>query len=167
MGFSAIHCSFKRSPSNLPCCSLQVDDVVRVPVRETQGKVREGVDMVPWSAGEPLSILKSLTQGQSVAHGLVCSVDHEKETAELQWLERTTETVELANGTNASTWRLWQEAVARRGVARRALPRQTVGWDGILDRIPEVLKGELDASGLPIPDGPLFCFPDLPPVKRR
>jgi hypothetical protein len=196
---------------------VQVRDVVRLAVREPPGHAAEGVHPEPWQYGQPLSVLKSLGRGQSIAYALVRSVETGKKTAVVQWLRRTDAQTTLSDGTIMSVWALrpvklvscrrkgrgrlrtvemvemveseWDsesggsgdsesdndeggsERAGRNDAANGGGPEafalKTVSWDGIIDRVGDVLRAETDEDGRAIDGGPLFCFKELPPVRRR
>jgi hypothetical protein len=158
-------------------------------VTEPAGHVQEGVDPEPWGYGQPISILKSVRRGQSIAHALVKTVEDHSRTATVQWLRRTDERNRLPDRTCVSVWNSWpvkkrkgreecvesesdEESKSSSGDSSgddsdssgdqpaEGFPLKRVSWDGILDRIEEAYRAET-------PRGPFFCFRELPNVKQR
>ncbi|GAQ82147.1 hypothetical protein KFL_001010320 [Klebsormidium nitens] len=174
----------------------RVGDVVRLPVVEPPDVIPEGV-AGKWGYGVPLSVLKSVRPGQSVAYALVRRVNEENKMVDVQWLKRTPGERTLPDGSKAGIWGLWPvsmrtkngalveevegeaesdsdaEAESDRVQSGRAAGSEgrfalkRAHWNAILDRVEGVQRAERDADGRALAGGPLFSFKELPPVRRR
>lgn len=158
--------------------------------------IPEGVDG-KWGYGVPLSVLKSVRPGQSVAYGLVRRVYEDSKTVDVHWLKRASGERTLADGSEVSIWGLWPVSVRRengvlveeveeegesdseqeRACGRpqgnraerqeQAFALKRAPWNAILDRVEGVQRAERAVDGRPLHGGPLFSFKELPPVRRR
>ncbi|GAQ89779.1 hypothetical protein KFL_005610060 [Klebsormidium nitens] len=127
----------------------RVGDVVRLPVVEPPDVVPEGV-AGKWGYGVPVSVLKSVRPGQSVAYALVRQVNEDGKLVDVQWLKRAPGERALPDGSKAGVWGLWPVSMRRN---RNGTLVEEVEGDSASDSEEDGERGRRQRGGAARPQG--------------